>query len=433
MYREANRVFSRRKTAPIPYTYLTVTLMVFSGLPVLAQANSPAPPAAQTLSLTEAIRMAQERSFISRQNDARVDGAAARLAGAGKLANPMGSIAAHFGKDTGGTDEDYILSQSIELGDKRHQRVLAGRAERDAAISDRAAARNDLTFSVQSAYYEAQRATAVRQLAQNALDNARKFAEAAQTQFDAGDVAGSQVTRSKIEQNRQEQALTAAETERANRLAALRSLIRLGDTAPLDLPETLPFSPPTYTLANLQTYALAHRPDLQSAQQVKVGKEALLHGAKAQMQPDLFVEARHAQIDPSPAGGGNTIRFGVTFPLFDWGRNRSDVASAKAALTEQEALVSETRRTASLEVETSFRTLEQARRVVESFRSGRLDRSRELVDQAQFGYSQGANTYLELLDAQQLYRTEQTDYFRALADYNIALAALQRAVGGQLP
>jgi hypothetical protein len=32
-----------------------------------------------------------------------------------------------------------------------------------------------------------------------------------------------------------------------------------------------------------------------------------------------------------------------------------------------------------------------------------------------------------------VYRNEQTDYTRALADYNIALAALERAVGGQLP
>ena len=70
---------------------------------------------------------------------------------------------------------------------------------------------------------------------------------------------------------------------------------------------------------------------------------------------------------------------------------------------------------------------------MESFRGGRLDNSRELLDQAQIGYSQGANTFLELLDAQQVYRTEQTDYTRALTDYNIALAALQRAVGGALP
>ena len=52
---------------------------------------------------------------------------------------------------------------------------------------------------------------------------------------------------------------------------------------------------------------------------------------------------------------------------------------------------------------------------------------------AQTGYQQGANSYLELLDAQRTYLSEQTDYYRALAAYRTALAALKRAVGGSLP
>ena len=58
--------------------------------------------------------------------------------------------------------------------------------------------------------------------------------------------------------------------------------------------------------------------------------------------------------------------------------------------------------------------------------------AKELLDMAQIGYSKGANSYLELLDAQQVYRSEQIEYARALAAWNEALAALQRAVGGKL-
>ena len=84
-------------------------------------------------------------------------------------------------------------------------------------------------------------------------------------------------------------------------------------------------------------------------------------------------------------------------------------------------------------VTTLHRWMEQARKTVESFRSGRLNRSRQLLEMAQTGYSAGANTYLELLDAQQVYRNEQTEYARALAAYNSARAALEKAVGGTLP
>ncbi len=386
---------------------------------------------AQTFSLTDALNLAQSRSFVSQQYDARVAGAAARITSAGALLNPVFSIGAHVGKNTGGTDEDYLISETFELGDKSRQRLRAARADREAATLDRQQARNDLVFNVQSAYFEAQRAEAERGLALNALDNARKFAETAQLQFTAGDVARSQVVRSRIEQNRAEQALTVADTERANRLAALRSLARMQDGTAFTLDGALPFAPRTYSLPDLETYALSRRPDLLSARRTRDSKEALLHGARAQSQPDLFVEARHGNIDVTQ--GGNSARAGLLFPLADFGRGRSDVTVAKAVLTEQDAIIAESRRMALLDVDTAFRNLEQARRTVESFQGGRLDSSRELLDMAQVGYAQGANTFLELLDAQQVYRTEQTDYTRALAAYNIALAALQRAVGGTLP
>jgi outer membrane protein TolC len=397
----------------------------------IGQATVPAGTKLQVLSLTDAVTFARQRSFLSQQYDARVAGAAARLTGAGSLLNPVLSAGAHVGQNAAGTDEDYILSQSFELGDKRRQRVLAARAERDAATFDRLTALNDLTYIVKSAYFEAQRADAARLLAQSALDNARKFAQAAELQFTVGDVPRTQVTRSRIEQNRAEQALAAADTDRANRFATLRSLTHQPETAVFDLADPLAFAPVNVKLSDLQALALTHRPDLQSAQKLRASREAQLHGSRAQSQPDLFVEGRHANVNP--AQGGDTLRFGLLFPLMDFGRNRADASSAKAALTEQEAVAAETRRTALLEVETAYRTLQQARQTVESFRGGRLDNSRELVDLAQIGYSQGANTFLELLDAQQVYRNEQTDYTRALADYNIALAALERAVGGQLP
>src|SRR5207253_1760491 len=99
------------------------------------------------------------------------------------------------------------------------------------------------------------------------------------------------------------------------------------------------------------------------------------------------------------------------------GRIRADAQDKQAALREQQATLDETQSTALLEVDTTFRTLTQTAQAVESFRTGRLDRAKELLAMAQTGYQQGANSYLELLDAQRTYLSEQTDYYRALAAY----------------
>lgn len=385
----------------------------------------------QRLSLSDALELAKARNPLGRSADAKVAGAKARLNGAGAFPNPTLSLAQPFGKNTGGLDEGTVITQNFELGSKLRQRVRTFRGERDAALADRDTTFVDLTLATQTAYFEALRTDAERALALTALANAKEFATAAEVQFQAGDVARSNVVRSKIEQVRAEQALIAIGTERANRYAALRSLLLLPEETRLVLSDALDAAPKTYVLAVLQTLAMSQRPDLRSARNLRQAREAAVRGARAQNQPDLFVEARRSTLDPTT--GGNSLRIGITLPLFDWGRIRSDVRASQAAVMDQTALLDEATRVARLEIENAFRNLEQARTAVETFRNGRLERSQELLEMTQIGYSKGANTYLELLDAQQIFRTEQTDYARALAAYEIALATLQRAVGGTLP
>jgi len=323
-----------------------------------------------------------------------------------------------------------LLTQTYELGDKRRQRVRAARAERQAAVADRADIGTNVQLATETAYFEALRADAESQLAQASLDSAKAFQKAAELQFTAGDVARSNVVRSGIEVTRAEQALDAAQTDRENRYATLRSLVGLPPGSPIVLTDPLGFTPREYALTDLRALALRTRPDVVSARRTLEARRALLHGAKVEGVPDLFVEARHSALDPTV--GGSSVRVGVTLPIVDLGRNRADVKAAQASVTEQAAVLAELERTANLEVETAFRTFEQSRRAVASFESGRLARSKELLDMAQTGYEHGANTYLELLDAQQVYRAEQAEYTRALAAYNTALATLRHAVGGTL-
>jgi cobalt-zinc-cadmium efflux system outer membrane protein len=408
---------------------LLTILFALSLCEAVAVAQVTPPP--KPLSVSEAVRLAAQYSATVRQSDAKVTGAEARVRGAGALPNPAISLAQPFGQNTGGLDEDIIIAQTVELGDKRRQRVYAAKAERDAALAERTGTSVDLAYNVRAAYYDAARAESDRNLASDALKNAQAFAQAAETQFTAGDVPRSNVVRSQIELSRAEQTLATAEADRATRIATLLSLTGLPQDTPVTLTDALTTPTVKYDLPALRSLALKQRPDLISARLTRQAREAALHGARAASQPDFFVEARHSTLDPTI--GGNSLRIGITLPLADFGRNKADASAASAAVKEQQALLDETTRTALLDVETAYRNMEQARKAVDSFQAGRLNRSKELLDMARTGYENGANSFLELLDAQQVYRTEQTDYTRALTAYNTALAALERAVGGKLP
>ncbi len=387
----------------------------------------------QPLTLSSALDVARGGSFTIGSAQARIAAAQARLQAAGAGPGTTLTLARAFGKNTGGFDEDILLSQVIEIG-KRGSRVRGAQLERDAAQFDRAGAGTDLEFAVRAAYYDALRTEVELNLANISLQTARTFANAARIQFTAGDVPRVNVVRSSIELSRAQAALTQAQSDRDTRLSILRSLFALPDAAPLQLGDKLSFQPKTYDLDALQTLASSTRFDLLSARARTQSRQFAIAAARALNKPDAFVEARRAAISSYPqTPNGSSLRVGLVIPLFDFGRNRGGVQEAKANAQEQQAILDETVRTARLDVATTYARFVAVQAAVQGFTGGRLAQSRELLDMAQIGYQHGANSYLELLDAQTVYRNEQADYARALAAWNTALADLERAVGGKLP
>ena len=388
---------------------------------------------AQDLSLDEALTLAHKNSATLSAATARVEGAKAHLQVADSPPNPTIALAQPYSikGQTGGFDEGILAAQIFELGGKRAARAGVAQGELAAIQAEQSSALASLDFAVRSAYFEALSADAQRELAASFLQVNQKFLDAGQAQFQAGDVARRDVVRAQIEVARAQGELEKAESEGENRYANLRSLLGLAADAPLHLTGTLDLQIDNYDVQVLQDFAAKNRADSQGANALIKAREAAIREARSQGKPDAFVEGRKGKIYPS--SNGLSVRFGIEMPLFDKGRNRAGVREAQAALDEQKANTQETTRALALEVTTTFNTLQSARRVVESFRKGRLDQVKELLDMAQTGYEKGASSYLEVLDAQQLLRSEQTEYTRALAAFNIARADVQRALGGGLP
>ncbi len=388
----------------------------------------------QPLALTDALGVARRGSFSVGSAQARIQAAQARLQAAGAFPGTTLTLARAFGShNTAGFDEDVILSQVIEFG-KSGSRVRGARADVAAAQFDRAGVGTDLEYALRAAYFDALRADVERNLANEALRSALTFQGAAQTQLTAGDVPRANVVRSNIEVSRARATLASAQSDRSVRYAALRSLLGVPDESPLSLRDRLGFSPVTFNLNTLQDLASRQRADLQSARSTLLSRQAAVQTARALNRPDAFVEARRAGITSySGSKNGNSIRVGVVIPLLDFGRNRAGTSEARATVAEQQGTLDQTTRAARLDVATTFEKFVAAQAAVQSFDAGRLAQSRELLDMAQTGYQHGANSYLELIDAQTVYRTEQADDARALAAWNTALADLQRAVGGRLP
>jgi cobalt-zinc-cadmium efflux system outer membrane protein len=326
-----------------------------------------------------------------------------------------------------------LLSQTIGIG-KRGPRTRQATKESDAAVAMKYQTLNDLQFAVRSAYDEDLQAQAQLDLSKKTLDVAQAFSDAAQTQFEAGDAPKAQVIRSGIALAQAKQEYQQALGEHQKKDNQLKSLLGMDFNTPLQLTDTLHFTPVNFDLATLDKYALEHRSDLQAARMSAAAGQAAIGVARSQDNPDVVIEARRAAISAYPGiPNGSSIRVGIDIPIFDFGSNRAAVHQAQADARGQQAQLDEALRAARLEISAALSDLQTAQIAVQSFDQGRLSNAKQLLDMAQIGYAQGANSYLELLDAQSTYATEQANYEQALTSWNIALANLQHALGGKLP
>ncbi|TKS60699.1 MAG: cation efflux system protein CzcC [Nitrospira sp.] len=64
------------------------------------------------------------------------------------------------------------------------------------------------------------------------------------------------------------------------------------------------------------------------------------------------------------------------------------------------------------------------------FESGLLKQAEQTLRVARVSFQQGAASLLDVLDSQRVYRQTLLEYAQARADLSIALARLERAVGG---
>lgn len=79
-----------------------------------------------------------------------------------------------------------------------------------------------------------------------------------------------------------------------------------------------------------------------------------------------------------------------------------------------------------------FQDAKTTAELIEVYEKGLLKQAEEALRVAKFSFQQGASSLIEVLDAQRVQRQILLDYAQAQFDLSIALALLERAVGGPL-
>jgi len=242
--------------------------------------------------------------------------------------------------------------------------------------------------------------------------------------------------RAKIDVTTAESNLANARTEliRAQNLAAisrvdLQTALGLKSWPYKDVEDILEVTPKKLSLEELKSKALKQRPEIRKSLFQQEGDKANIKGARASFFPSFQTFAawgpqgdRHELEDEWWVGAG------VNVPIFEGLSRYHSLRQAKAQLRSTKANSESVALTVRKEVEQSFEDLESAWEVIKS-REKAKEAAAENLRLAWGRYRAGVGSIIEVTDAQIRFAQADLEQVRALFDYRVVEARLDKAIG----
>jgi outer membrane protein TolC len=329
------------------------------------------------------------------------------------------------------------LSASLGLfsGFRRFADRRASAAGQDVAEAGLINQRFQVILLTKQAFYDAIAREELVRVAESQVRRAQQQLQIAVEKLRAGSATRSDSLRATVDHGNARIALLEA---RANLSTAHANLGRqIGvDSAVRAVPDTtLPVLPDT---AQLRAATLASAPQILQAEaqaraahsQVAVSRSAYWPSISASVSSS-YSGFNEPWISTSTYGNGWSVRFGVSWPLFDgFARERqltnafvqSDLAQARAADARRQVIAQFTEQLAALATAYEKITIARAN-VAAATEDLRVQNER---------YRVGAATILDLLTSQAALTTAETDHVQARFDYLIARAQVEALMGRAL-
>ncbi len=412
---------------------------IIAGLALLA---GTAASAADGLTLSQAQLLAVERNPDLRIARAAIASAQANVQSAGAAPNPQLSLSTSsigVNGSTGGgplwrrqIDSVIGVSQLIERGGKRELRRENAEHNVRAADADLGDVRRQLRLLVAQAYVDlhaAQDRVAVTREASRLMED---MLGAAQVRREAGDIAGADVERVRVDALRARNELVAADGELRRARHALALLLADNEHAEfLEAADAWPSVAEAVMPAGLNIdEVIDRRADVQAAAARIDAAGAGTRLAESLRTRDVTVGAQLEHFpqpgDPSNPNG-NSVGVSVQIPLFTRYYYQGEIGASLAALDAAKARYAQVRAVADSEIRTALAALQSAAERVRRNRDELLVAAEKAANAAEFAYKNGAVGVMDVLDARRTLRATRLDALAAQADFNKALASWQAA------
>ena len=382
-------------------------------------------------SLSEVLTLALKHSPIMTGVEAVLEESQGRQVAADAYLNPtvMGSAGRGSIRDprtgTSITERTITLEQPLEWPGKRAARQRAAEAGFSGALAGMEEAKVAITAEIKSAFFQVLFAQQDVQLAKENLRTVEDFIKLIRARVETKESPKFELVKATVELQKADKDLARAD----NALLVARANLNKATGKALGghfvIQGEFEATRSGLDLHTLTEQALGRHPTLRRQEKAVEQAQFTLEQERAARIPNVSVLGQYHR-----EAGDESVTAGLSVPLPIWYQRQGEIGTAMGA--HHRAQAEQTRAQHELEqaVTQYFQEMQTAQRQIQVFEKGLLYQAKEALDIAQFSFRNGVASLLEVIDAQRVYRQTLLEYAQAQADHSIALARLERAVGG---
>lgn len=319
----------------------------------------------------------------------------------------------------------------VYTGGRIGAQIAAANYGVDAAEEGVVQTRDDLVFQVAQAYYTILKAQHLIAANQAAVDNLNETKRIVQTALSVGKAAPLDTLRVNARLANVEQQLIRSQF--LERRAFTRLNVLLGErdlSKQYAVADTLPFEPERSGLEEAMEKARQRNPDYRAARarlEIQKRKRSV---ARSMLFPTLNLTAAYRGVlseKHDTAISDGMILLSLSFPVID-GTLWNQLAAESAAVRQAEQLADQTELAIAGMVRSAYLDVLEAEERVRAMEKV-VEEARESLRIENLKLETGKGIVNDVLDAQADQLRAEVNYIEALADYNVARVALQRAIG----
>lgn len=259
-----------------------------------------------------------------------------------------------------------------------------------------------------------------------------KLLALAKVQIQGGKTSPGDVLRLQLEVTRIQADIIALDQQMTTSRARLNTLMARAIDAPLGPPPPFELTDVAPKMVDLKA-SIGKRPELAAADSEIRRSEAAAAGAKSEAKNPMVMVGLDYQLMPM---GPMTHNFGAMVQLsLPWlsGRRGEEVKAAEAAVAASKGAKVAMENLIVLQVREALARYDAARARYVLIDEQLLPQAKKTIDTTQATWAAGGGETIGVVDSLRTYLAIRIERSRALADVELAVADIERAIGGPLP